>query len=75
MTAAFWVAVHQISVQFCSNGVTGTIIAPAFVLLSDGSVMGRTMPIFGLPPRKTLPSGHDGLLPDVQRVFRKTVST
>ena len=33
ITTAFWVAVHQIKVQFCSNGVTGMIIAPAFALV------------------------------------------
>jgi hypothetical protein len=27
--------VHQIKVQFCSKGVTGMIIAPAFALVSD----------------------------------------
>jgi hypothetical protein len=53
MTMAFCVAVHQSSVQFCSNGVTGTIIAPAFGLFSDGWVMSRTMPIFRIPPRKS----------------------
>jgi hypothetical protein len=49
---AFWVVVHQSSVQFCSNGVTGTIIAPAFGLFSDGWVMSRRLPIFCIPPRK-----------------------
>jgi hypothetical protein len=53
MTTAFWVAVHHSRVQFCSNAVTGTIIAPAFALFSDVSVMGRRMPIFGPSPRKS----------------------
>src|SRR3984957_11531358 len=53
MTMAFWVAVHQSNVQFCSNGVAGTIIAPAFGLFSDDWFISRTMPIFRIPPRKS----------------------
>src|ERR1700733_8044160 len=34
ITTAFLVASHQIRVQFCSNSVPGTMIAPAFALVS-----------------------------------------
>src|SRR5215471_12141731 len=57
MTTAFLVASHQIRVQFCSNGVTGTMIAPAFallsVLVSVFSVMAPSMPIFAGPPSQS----------------------
>src|SRR5229473_1526934 len=39
ITTAFLVASHQISVQFCSNSVTGIMIAPAFALVSVSWVM------------------------------------
>src|SRR5215475_12008227 len=57
MTTAFLVASHQMRVQFCSNGVTGTMIAPAFALLSAlvsvFSVMAPSMPIFAGPPSQS----------------------
>src|ERR1700721_2414873 len=34
ITTAFLLASHHIRVQFCSNSVTGTMIAPAFALVS-----------------------------------------
>src|ERR1700730_9957245 len=39
ITTAFLVASHHRIVQFCSNSVTGTMIAPAFALVSVCSVM------------------------------------
>jgi hypothetical protein len=57
MTTAFLVASHQMMVQFCSNGVTGTMIAPAFALpsalVSVFSVMALSMPIFDGPPSQS----------------------
>ncbi len=41
MTTAFLVASHQMMVQFCSNSVTGTMIAPAFALVSVSSFLGH----------------------------------
>src|SRR6516162_9825234 len=41
ITTAFLVASHQMIVQFCSNSVTGTMIAPAFALVSVSCVMSR----------------------------------
>jgi hypothetical protein len=43
-------------VQFCSNSVTGMMIAPAFGWVSDSFAMGSTMPIFRKSPRKSF--GH-----------------
>ncbi len=39
MTTAFLVGSCQMMVQFCSNSVTGTMIAPAFGLVSVWSSM------------------------------------
>src|SRR3954466_3742483 len=42
ITTAFLVASHHNSVQFCWNGVTGMIAAPALALVSVWSVIGMT---------------------------------
>src|SRR5215207_2658661 len=56
ITTAFLEGSCQMMVQFCSNSVTGTIIAPALAWVSvwelvSWVITGR-LPIFGVPPRE-----------------------
>src|ERR1700730_15439256 len=44
ITTAFLLGSCQMIVQFCSNSVTGTMIAPAFALVSAASVASWVMP-------------------------------
>src|SRR5215204_5968753 len=60
ITTAFLVASHQMMVQFCSNSVTGTMIAPALAWVWVSArcsvrfswVMSGTLPIFSGAPSK-----------------------
>src|SRR5215475_15457780 len=75
ITTAFLVASHQMMVQFCSNGVTGTMTAPAFALVSVSCVMGPECPflaarqgkdLHGIPLRNRLECLHGAACPPDQ---------
>src|SRR5437763_2738701 len=53
ITTAFLLCSCQRIVQFCSNSVTGTMIAPALALVSVCWVMFGSMPIFCDPPSQS----------------------